>query len=272
MRYVLAIGIETEIFKKPVLEVFLNDRFLGMSDLEESIPAQLQKHKKGDLLDAWDRGNSTKHPERIYDIMVPKKWIIYELDDSTFKKENTLEIVPRNLQTNNMNGFITKMDKCRIHNVILLPKDWFSTNGVQKIFDHCEGKNIVIDFDEWGWPMAPTLWSERDPVQLSVPVSVYNKDITYKIIFDEILQIYVLGREQRIHEGKDTSVHVNLKEYMEAARNNTEKLVPVDTRKIYACYPQKPFENNDATTMLMIGYDTKVQLVQITTKYHCNED
>ena len=50
MRYVLAIGIETEIFKKPVLEVFLNDRFLGMSDLEESIPAQLQKHKKGDLL------------------------------------------------------------------------------------------------------------------------------------------------------------------------------------------------------------------------------
>ena len=73
MRYVLAIGIETEIFKKPVLEVFLNDRFLGMSDLEESIPAQLQKHKKGNLLDAWDRGNSTKHPERIYDIMVPKK-------------------------------------------------------------------------------------------------------------------------------------------------------------------------------------------------------
>ena len=82
----------------------------------------------------------------------------------------------------------------------------------------------------------------------------------------------MLGREQRIHEGKDTSVHVNLKEYMEAARNNTEKLVPVDTRKIYACHPQKPFENDDATTMLMIGYDTKVQLGQITTKYHYNED
>jgi len=41
MRYVLAIGLETEIYKNPRLEVFLNDRFLGMTDLDESVPAEM---------------------------------------------------------------------------------------------------------------------------------------------------------------------------------------------------------------------------------------
>ena len=46
-----------------------------------------------------------------------------------------------------MNGFVTKMDKCKIFNVMLLPKDWFSSEGIQKIFSHCDGRNVVIDFE-----------------------------------------------------------------------------------------------------------------------------
>ena len=86
MRYVLAIGLETEIYKNPRLEVFLNDRFLGMTDLDESVPAEIQHHTKGDLLDAWDY-RPYKSPERKYKMTLPKKWIIYELDDSDFNKK-----------------------------------------------------------------------------------------------------------------------------------------------------------------------------------------
>ena len=97
MRYVLAIGLETEIYKNPRLEVFLNDRFLGMTELDESVPAEIQQHKKGDLADSWDF-KPCKNPERKYKMTLPKKWIIYELDDSAFKKNNRLDIIPKNLQ------------------------------------------------------------------------------------------------------------------------------------------------------------------------------
>ena len=105
MRYVLAISLETEIFNDPKLEVFLNDRFLGMSDLDESGPAEIQQHKKGEMYDAWNFGPYS-NPQKIYEITVPKKWIMYELDDSAFKKNNKLDIIPKNLRTNNMNGFV----------------------------------------------------------------------------------------------------------------------------------------------------------------------
>ena len=39
---------------------------------------------------------------------------------------------------------------------------------------------------------------------MPIIVQVYNKDITYKIIFDEILQIYVLGPSREMKVRKHT--------------------------------------------------------------------
>ena len=87
MRYVLAIGLETEIYKNPSLDVFLNDRFLGMTELNESVPAEIQQHKKGDLLDDWDF-SPYSNSARKEQVILTKKSIIYEIYDSDFKKDN----------------------------------------------------------------------------------------------------------------------------------------------------------------------------------------
>ena len=261
MRYVLAIGLETEIYKNPRLEVFLNDRFLGMTELDESIPAEVQQHKKGDLLDAWDF-KPYKNPERKFKLTLSKKWIIYELDDSAFKKDNRLDIIPKNLQTNNMNGFVSKMDKCKIFDIMLLPKDWFSSEGIQKIFGHCDGRNVVIDWHHGhGWP---SVGNKRKEFDARVYPLLYNTSTSYNIVYDEILELYVIGYISN-EAPEILPNHITLKKYFKSHG------VRKDT-KIYACHPQQPFENNDDTTLLMVNNAVKLQLGQIATKYQHNED
>lgn len=256
MRYVLAIGLETEIYKNPRLEVFLNNRFLGMTEIDESVSAEIQHHKKSDLLDAWNYGPYSDH-ERKYKITMPKKWIIYELDDSDFNKDNTLDIVPKNLETNNMNGFVTKMDKCKIFDVMLLPKDWFGSEGVQKIFKHCDGRNVVIEFEHGnGWPNITT---PKDNHEL---YPVYNSSSSCNIIYDEILELYVIKNASYI---PNIPIHLTIDKYFEFEGTKNDP-------KIYACHPQQLFENNNDTTVLFVNNAVKLQLDQIATKYQHNEN
>lgn len=282
MRYVLAIGLETEIYKNPSLDVFLNDRFLGMTELNESVPAEIQQHKKGDLLDAWDF-RPYSNSERKYQVILPKKWIIYELDDSDFNKDNRLDIVPKNLQTNTMNGFVSKMDKCKIFNVMLLPKDWFSSDGVQKIFSHCDGRNVVIDFDwQHGWPLVPlpTDWGGKyiKAGTEAPPCPVYNEPNSYSISYDEILEIYIIDKISNNAEAEANPfiplpMHTTIKKNYEHFRKHCE-LGPFNAsdETTHPCHPQQLFEKNDKTTLLRIKTDVKLQLDQIATKYQHNED
>lgn len=281
MRYVLAIGLETEIYKNPSLDVFLNDRFLGTTELDESIPAEIQQHKKGDLLDAWDF-RPYSNPERTYKITLPKKWIIYELDDSDFNKDNRLDIVPKNLQTNTMNGFVTKMDKCKIFNVMLLPKDWFSSDGVQKIFSHCDGRNVVIDFDwQHGWPLVPLPAGDGKYIKVGTEAPhcpVYNEPNSYSISYDEILEIYIIDKSSNTSfyaesENKCLPMHTTIKKIYEHFRKHSE-LDPFNASEetTHPCHPQQLFEKNDKTTLLRVKMDVKLQLGQIATKYQHNED
>ena len=219
MRYVLAIGLETEIYKNPSLEVFLNDRFLGTTLLDKSIPADVKEYKKSQLLDAWDF-RPYSNPERKHQVILPKKWIVYELDDSDFNKDNKLDIVPKNLQTNTMNGFVSKMDKCKIFNVMLLPKDWCSSENIQKIFSHCDGRNVVIDFD-WGhgWPTVGLTadWvGEYEKVGTADYSPVYNTPKSYSISYDEILEIYTIEHSSDNAEAEYTlPVHTTIKKNYE---------------------------------------------------------
>ena len=272
MRYVLAIGLETEIYKNPRLDVFLNDRFLGMTELDESVPAEVQQHKKGDLLDAWDF-RPYSNPERKYQVTLPKKWIIYELDDSVFNKDNRLDIIPKNLQTNTMNGFVTKMDKCKIFDVMLLPKDWFSSDGVQKIFSHCDGRNVVIDFDHGrGWPSYMLTSSTYESIGTSEHLPIYNEPKSYSIIYDEILELYTIEHSLESSEAEYViPSHITIKEHYKRAKKY-EDLNVMMSKETYACHPQKLFENNNDTTLLIINNAVKLQLDQIATKYQHNED
>ena len=256
MRYVLAIGLETKIFNDPKLEVFLNDRFLGMTDLDESGPAEIQQHKKGEMYDAWDTNGSYNNLQKIYEITVPKKWIMYELDDSTFKKNNKLDIIPTNLRTNNMNGFVTKMDHCKIFNVMLIPKDWFSADGVQKIFSHCDGRNVIIDFDYGvGWP----------GINLRKNLPFVNLSVSVQIVYDEILELYII--ENDCHDSNPGEVmlpvHTTVKNYYDNGQQHGHYHADVKTM---ISPPQKPFELNAQTTVLQVKNDTKVIMNQIATK------
>ena len=273
MKYVLAIGLETEIYENPSIDFFLNDNFVGTSELTKNSSAEVQQHKKSDLLSAWDV-HKFSNPNRLHNIKVPKNWIVYELDDSEFKKSNTLDIVPKNLKTNNMNGFITKRDKCKIFSVMLMPKDWFSTDGIQKVFSHCDGRNILIDFDSnIGWPEV-ALDRMTDNIHNGEPVDllpVYNEPATFNINHDEKLGLYIIENlpDSRVGDYM-MPVHAKIQDHIEVGirDGNTRQ----ETYGRVVEHPQKPFEINDDTTQLTIWVGTKVHLNQIATKYQYNED
>jgi len=274
MRYVLAIGLETEIYKNPRLEVFLNDRFLGMTDLDESVPAEMQQHTQHDIISSWNM--KVKRPEKMHDVIMPKKWILYEIDDSVLNEENRLDIKFENLQTNNMNGFVTKMDKCKIVKIMFLPKEWFSADGVQKIFDQCEGRNVVIDTAKNdGWPSTSSTFYDPKPNMPEVMEKavvhdhpILNGDKYCQILYDKKLEIYMLEADSTL-----LPIHIKLAEI--PAKADELQLHPsnsVREIKFSAKQPQKLFENNSNTTLLHIDQMSKLYLTQIATKYQHNED
>ena len=274
MRYVLAIGLETEIYKNPRLEVFLNDRFLGMTDLDESVPAEMQQHTQHDIISSWKM--KVKRPEKMHNVIMPKKWILYEIDDSVLNDENRLDIKFENLQTNNMNGFVTKMDKCKIVKIMFLPKEWFSADGVQKIFDHCDGRNVVIDTAKNdGWPSTSSTFYDPNSTpweSIEKPVvhehPILNGDKYHQILYDKKLEIYMLEADSTL-----LPIHIKLADI--PAKADELQLHPVHSVreiKFSAKQPQKLFENNSNTTLLHIDQMIKLYLTQIATKYQHDED
>ena len=160
-----------------------------------------------------------------------------------------------------MNGFVTKMDKCKIFDVMLLPKDWFSSEGVQKIFKHCDGRNVVIEFEHGhGWPKI-TITKNNNGTDDHEIYPVYNSSSSCNIIYDEILELYVIKNASYTK----IPIHLTINKYFEFEGTKNDP-------KIFACHPQKLFENNNDTTVLFVNNAVKLQLDQIATKYQHNED
>ena len=270
MRYVLAIGIETEIYKNPSLEVFLNDRFLGMTDLDQSVPIEIQKHKQHDIISSW--GMVVKKPEKIHNILVPKKWIIYEIEGNELQNKNYLDLQFKNLSTNVTNGFMNKLDRCKIVKVIFVPKKWFGPDHIQNIVDHCDGKNIIIDTGGAslpGWPSAPYPLvdnpgdMENDIAPAHVPI--LNANASFEIVYDEILDLHRIEADKTRPNGGN--IHAKIKEI-----SLEDDYIHREDYKFIAKQPQKPFKNNDETSVLNTDKTIKVYLQQISAKYQHNED
>lgn len=284
MIYVLAIGIETEVYENPSLEVFLNNQLLGMTDIKESLLAETQKHKKVDILTDWQISPVT-NPEKIYTISMPKKWIVFEIDDNVLDKKNTLDIQFKNLKTNITNGFMTKMDKCKIIKTIFMPKNWFSSNGMQEIFNYCDERNVVIETNQRGWPsanpqLAPIenldtvdpvdgeynkkLKDDNIDVTLHEDMPILNNNANHEIIYDEILELYRFAEanNQMPTHMKITDILAKANEMGDQVRNPYWK--GGYTFKAWA--PQK-ITTNSETTLLQIDQSSKLYINQITTKY-----
>ena len=60
-------------------------------------------------------------------------------------------------------------------------------------------------------------------------------------------------------------IHLTINKYFEFEGTKNDP-------KIFACHPQKLFENNNDTTVLFVNNAVKLQLDQIATKYQHNEN
>ena len=157
---------------------------------------------------------------------------------------------------------------------MLMPKDWFSTDGIQKVFSHCDGRNILIDFDSnIGWPEV-ALDRMTDNIHNGEPVDllpVYNEPATFNINHDEKLGLYIIENlpDSRVGDYM-MPVHAKIQDHIEVGirDGNTRQ----ETYGRVVEHPQKPFEINDDTTQLTIWVGAKVHLNQIATKYQYNED
>ena len=94
---------------------------------------------------------------------------------------------------------------------------------------------------------------------------VYNASASCNITYDEILELYTIEHSPESSEAELLiPSHATFKEHYKHAS--------FKSFKTYACHPQKLFENNNDTTLLIINNAVKLQLDQIATKYQHNED
>ena len=215
MNYILAISIESDVYKNPSLEFRLNDTLLDIIDITKNYPKEIRSIKKEEIFNLWGMApdKSCTHKKggpTMVDVLHSKKWILFEIDDANLLDENNLTVTCKNFKTNYTNGFVSKMDKCKILDVLFLPKKYFV--DIKKIFQYCTDKNILADW-MWcteqrelglgnGWPMIPALrssglTSERDVKNLH-DQEIYhdtvwvNTDAKFTIIWDERLGLFRL--------------------------------------------------------------------------------
>jgi hypothetical protein len=197
MRYVLLIGLEAQIYKNPKIEISVDGQLVDIIDLDHSYTARSVTLTKQNIFDRW---TSRIHPDsqveqghgKTYDIPYVKKYLVYELDDQYWKNEDRLSVKFVDCTTNNTNGFITKMDKCTIINLMLMPKKYASIDGLYDFIQLCTDRNIYVDVDirGWGWPSARGNGVAKEDVICNYGL---NKDLETSIIYDSKLDMHMLG-------------------------------------------------------------------------------
>ena len=85
MKYVLALGIETILYKSPKIRISLDNRFIDEIHLEEdiknrSVPANYRSY--------FNYPGKTKPGP----VTLPEKFYIYKLDDEIMSSESTLSL------------------------------------------------------------------------------------------------------------------------------------------------------------------------------------
>lgn len=278
MNYVLAVGLKTQIYKRPTVEFFLNDQLIGITNLTTNHPTEIHKIKKKNICDLW--GIEADSPNKELKILFCKKWIFFEINDSHLKNKNRLDIVFKNLLTNFTNGFITRIDMCTILDVMLIPKKYFGLEKIKGVFKHCTDKNILADFS-WsdnekrglgnGWPMLPALLGQgfiENPNTLDNAPQYRsgiepNTNRTIYIKWDERLEFFRLY-ESNPYYPPDHFLLSNFRKQSQFVHqlNSDDIIMPTPSKKF-----QSGLQINDNTTYLGIHGPSIMILKQFENKY-----
>lgn len=291
MRYILAVSISTQVFKKPKLEFRLNSRLLDEYPIIEDYHFTYKEFKKNDFFKLW--GAPTLWPNKLYTILLPSKWIVFEIDDKDLLDHNNLDIIFKNFVTNNTNGFITKYDLCTVYDIIFLPKKFFGVPKITKIFDHCTSRNIMTYFScgedlrynlgsVRGWPVYSVL-ARNEQIQgqgeglyfhiqdnALIFRSTPNANRSYVIVWDENLQLH---RIQDFDFATGVPLdHTPLKDfYKNFVEENKQASNTVYDPQMHGPIPLKELQPNlvpnDKTTLLAIHGQSIINIQRLANKY-----
>lgn len=295
MNYILAVSIESNVYKTPNLEFRLNNRLLDIFDLTANHSIEIQGVKKQHIYDLWGIKNDDP---TIVEFLLAKKWLFFEIDEKNFNNKNTFTVTCNDFHTNYNNGFLSKMDKCRVLDFMLLPKKFFK--DIKSIFDHCTSRNILADW-MWstdtkpyglrdGWPMLPALLHQGlTPIDKKVSTDIADDSGRYRagiwnntnreisIIWDNRLELFRISHE--LHQPDDTyrdiPDHFLLSDYTKYClqRHEDETLqmddiaVPQPDENL-----QPGFTVNDETTYLVIHAPTIILLDKFLKNKYIYED
>ena len=104
---------------------------------------------------------------------------------------------------------------------------------------------------------------ENDIAPAHVPI--LNANASFEIVYDEILDLHRIEADKTRPNGGN--IHAKIKEI-----SLEDDYIHREDYKFTAKQPQKPFKNNDETSVLNIDQTIKVYLQQISAKYQHNED
>ena len=259
MRYILAIGIETSVYKNPKLELYLNDRLIDLIELTDNSLVDVVPTKKIDIMQMWHPLESANKPDDLFFLHKSKKWLLFELDDSILKNNNVLEIKHKELKSNYTNGFVTRADECRIHTVLFLPKIFFGVDNIKNIFEYCTERNIVADLAlHFGWPtgdmtMYKINFDHRHHSNYAVG---HNINHTFKISYDEKMEMHVLYHEiNKVHHSANQYKELTKRSYIPVMTNMQNTLIP-----------------NNNSSVLNINAQTIFHFKHLQDKYQCYEN
>ena len=201
MNYILAVSIESQVYRTPNIEFRLNNRLLDIMDLKENHSSEIQSIKKQDIYKLWGldpdkSGIRAEGSPTMVDVLHSEKWMYFEIDEKSLNDKNSFTVTGKDFHTNYNNGFFSKMDKYKILDVLFLPKNFFM--NIRTIFEYCTNKNILADF-MWsteqrplglgnGWPMYPALRTSGMTTK-RLPIQRLSKDMLDEVIFNDNIWI-----------------------------------------------------------------------------------
>jgi len=149
MKYLLILGISNKSYKSPFCRVYINKTWITDYDLSKDI--QVKKVSTHDF-DPYMNPDAVDFPRGKNGLLIDicQQYLVCEIDDSIFASDsNKLILEIKDSYSNYTNGFITRAHQYFIHNVMLVPTDYFKSfaddHGAYFKHNFLRPNNIIED-------------------------------------------------------------------------------------------------------------------------------